>query len=86
MHTQAGGSSASGGARLQRAVVLELLGAEGERGLALAQLGQALGAEADELAQAVEALRVTGVLHVEAGLASASAAARRLDELELIAI
>jgi predicted transcriptional regulator len=86
MHREAGGSQASGASRLQRAVVLELLDAHGEQGLELTQLADALGVGPSELAAAVETLRLAGVVLVRAGLASASAAARCLDELELIAV
>jgi hypothetical protein len=86
MHREAGGSQASGGSRLQRAVVLELLDARGEQGLKLTQLADELGADPAELAAAVEALCVAGAVQVRAGLASASAAIRCLDELELIAV
>jgi hypothetical protein len=86
MHREAGGSQASGAARLQRAVVLELLDGPGEQGLELTQLADALGVGAGELAAAVETLRLAGAVRVEAGLASASPATRCLDELELIAV
>ncbi len=86
MDTKASGSQASGGSRLQRAVVLELLDAEGEQGLELTQLADALGADAGDLAAALEALRLAGAVQVHAGLACASPATRCLDELELIAI
>lgn len=86
MHTEAGGSQASGASRLQRAVVLELLDARGGQGLELTQLADALGVDAGELAAAVETLCSAGAVQVRAGLASASAATRCLDELELIAV
>jgi hypothetical protein len=79
-------ASEPGGPRLQRAVVLELLSEGGERRLTSAQLGQELSAEAEELEAAVAALYAAGVLHREGDLTWASAAARRLDELDLIAI
>ncbi|HEY1451601.1 MAG TPA: hypothetical protein VGF47_11675 [Solirubrobacteraceae bacterium] len=86
MHSEAGDSSASGDRRLQRAVVLELLGERREQGYSLAELGRRLGARAEELEPAVEALRRTGVVEVQASEIWASRAARQLDELELIAI
>lgn len=86
MHTKASGSQASGGSRLQRAVVLELLDADGEQGLGLTQLADALGADAGDLAAAVETLRLAGAVQLQAGVACASPATRCLDELELIAI
>ncbi len=86
MHTQASGRKSSGDSRLQRAVVLELLEADTEQGLELTQLADMLGAGADELAGAVESLRLAGAVRVRAGVARASPAARCLDELKLIAI
>jgi hypothetical protein len=85
-HREASEPGALGGPRLQRAVVLELLGDDGERRRSSAQLGQELGADAEDLEAAVAALCAAGVLHREGDLTWASAAARRLDELELIAI
>jgi hypothetical protein len=86
MQTEASGSQASGGVRLQRALVLELLGEDAQRGRAMAPLAEALGACADELAVAIEVLRDAGVVCVDGDRARASAAVRRLDELDLIAI
>jgi hypothetical protein len=86
MQTEAGDSQASGRMRLQRALVLELLGSDGGGKQSLVALAEALGAGADEIAIAVEALRAAGVLCVDGDLAWASPAARRLDELELIAL
>lgn len=86
MHRQASEPRDPGGPRLQRAVVLELLSEDGERRRSLAQLGQELGADMEDLEAAVAALCATGVLQREGELTWASPAARRLDELELIAI
>jgi hypothetical protein len=86
MHREAGGPPASGETRLQRAVVLELLSQAREQRHSLAELGRQLGAGADELEPAVEALRCAGVVQVQASEIWASPAARRLDELDLIAI
>jgi hypothetical protein len=86
MHRQASEPGAPGGPLLQRAVVLELLSEGGERRHTSAQLGRELGADAEDLEAAVAALCAAGVLHREGDLTWASAAARRLDELDLIAI
>jgi hypothetical protein len=86
MQTEAGDSQASGGMRLQRALVLELLDGNVEADHSLPALAEALGAGRDEIGVAVEALRAAGVVCVEGDLSWASPAARRLDELELIAI
>ncbi|HLB20540.1 MAG TPA: hypothetical protein VK605_00400 [Solirubrobacteraceae bacterium] len=59
---------------------------DGERRRSLSQLGQELGADAEDLEAAVAALAAAGVLHRDEDLTWASPAARRLDELELIAI
>ncbi|MEA2140531.1 MAG: hypothetical protein QOC91_630 [Solirubrobacteraceae bacterium] len=85
MHQEASGPRASGGSRLERAVVLELLD-NAEQRRSLAQLREELGAGAEELEAAVAALAAAGVLCLSDGLTWAAPAARRLDELELIAI
>jgi hypothetical protein len=86
MQTEASEPPASGDPRLERAVVLELLDDDDEQRRSMAQLRDELGAGADELDAAVNALHAAGVLCLEDGLAWAAPAARRLDELELIAI
>jgi hypothetical protein len=73
-------------AKLERAVVLELLGDEAARGRTLSDLADTLGASSRELDLAVASLDRAGVLSVADGSASASAATRRLDELELIGV
>jgi hypothetical protein len=86
MHTEASEPRASGGSRLERAVVLELLSDDGEQRRSRAQLREELNAAANELDAAVGALHAAGVLCLEGDLTWAAPAARRLDELELIAI
>ena len=86
MHREAGETPASGDTRLQRAVVLELLGQRREHGHSLAELARRLGAQHDELEPAVQALRRAGVVEVRANEISASPAARHMDGLDLIAI
>jgi hypothetical protein len=85
MHQEASGPRASGGSRLERAVVLELLD-DAEQRRSHAQHREELGAGAEELEAAVAALAAAGVLCLSDGLTWAAPAARRLDELELIAI
>jgi hypothetical protein len=85
MHKDASEPRASR-ARLERAVVLELLGDEGASSRTLSDLADALGASSDELDLAVSSLDRAGVLSVADGSASTSAATRRLDELELIGV
>jgi len=86
MPGKSSGSPDRGGRRLQRAVVLELLSADGAEGLSAAQLAHALGADAGELDRALGGLAEAGVLESALGSVRASTATRRLDELELIAI
>jgi hypothetical protein len=86
MRSEASEPRAPGDSRLERAVILELLDDEGEQRRSLAQLRQELGAGAEELEAAVAALAAAGVVCLSDGLTWAAPAARRLDELELIAI
>lgn len=86
MHTQSSGSRGGGGSRLERAIVLELLSDDGERSRSIAELEAELGAAAGELAAALSDLSEVGVLDGSEGRVWASAATRRLDELELIGI
>jgi DNA-binding Lrp family transcriptional regulator len=75
-----------GDSRLERAIVLELLSDAPPDGRSQAELGEALGARVSELEAAVRRLQAAGVLELRDGLVSTSAATRRLDELDLIAI
>ncbi len=77
---------ARGDSRLERAIVLELLGEGGRDGLSQAGLREALGAEPAELEGALRALRSAGVLELEDGHVSPSSSTWRLDELELIGV
>jgi|CZKG01.1.fsa_nt_gi hypothetical protein len=86
MHEQASRSRAGGGRGLQRAVVLALLGADGPDGMTCEELGFELDADAAEVEAAVRALHEDGVLSAMQPRVSASRAARRLDELGLIAV
>lgn len=86
MHGQSSGSREGGGSRLERAIVLELLSDDGERSRSIAELEAQLGANEGELATALRDLSELGVLDASEGRVWASAATRRLDELELIGI
>lgn len=86
MHTQSSGSRDGGASRLERAIVLELLSDDGERSRSIAELEAQLGAGEGELATALRELGELGVLDGSEGRVWASAATRRLDELELIGI
>jgi hypothetical protein len=86
MHREASEPRAPDGSRLERAVILELLSGDGAQRRSLAELREALSAGVEELDAAVGALHAAGVLCLQDGLTWAAPAARRLDELELIAI
>lgn len=86
MHTQSSGSRDGGNARLERAIVLELLSDEDADGRDVGELEAMLGAGAGELDSALQGLTEAGVLDSAQGRLRPSAAARRLDELELIGI
>jgi DNA-binding Lrp family transcriptional regulator len=72
--------------RLERAIILQLLGEEGERRSSQERLALALGIEAQALRQALKRLSDAGVVCLAGTEVWASAAARRIDELGLIAI
>jgi len=86
MHTESGEPRARGDARLERAIILQLLDVEQERGWTLEELAQALGAPAGEVDVALHALCEDGVACLREGRAWPSPAARRMDALELIGI
>ena len=86
MHREMSESQAGGGARLERAIVLELLSESERAGCSRAELGAALGADPIELEAALVGLHAAGVLELDAEQARPSTATRRLDELELISI
>lgn len=73
-------------ARLERAIVLELLRSEHARGRSRGQLAAGIDAAAAELERALARLAADGVVTLAGDAAAASCAARRLDELGLIAI
>jgi hypothetical protein len=86
MHTESSESRAAGGARLERAIVLLLLSDDLERRWSRAELGAELDAAASLLDAALRSLQQADVVWLVDEGVSASPAARRLDELELIGI
>jgi DNA-binding IclR family transcriptional regulator len=86
MQSESSEPRSTGDSRLERAIVLELLSDGGSDGRSQTELGEALGAGASELEAAVHDLHAAGVLELDEGRVSPSAATLRLDELELIGI
>jgi predicted transcriptional regulator len=86
MHDQFGESSLIGDRRLERAIVLHLLGEDRDRRLSREGLAAALGRDALALQPALERLADAGVVCLEGDDVRASAATRRIDELGLIGI
>lgn len=86
MHTESSEPQAAGGAKLERAIVLQLLSDGAERRWSRAELASELGADTTQLETALRALHAQGVLCLVEQDVWASPAARRLDELELIGI
>lgn len=86
MHRQSSGLRGGGQARLERAIVLELLSDDGERSRSIAELETELGAGVGELDRALGDLCDVGVLAGSEGRVRASAATRRLDRLALIGV
>src|SRR5271154_3859279 len=77
----------TGGERkLERAILLQLLGQDREQPSSHAQLAVALAIEADELRRALTRLSDAGVVCLGGQDVWASPAARRIDELGLIGI
>ncbi len=86
MLEQSSESAAGGERKLERAIVLQLLGEDGARRRSRAQLARALGARAQALGPALERLSDTGVVCVEGSQVWASRAALQIDALGLIGI
>jgi len=86
MHTESDEPRVRGNARLERIIVLQLLGEEGGHKWTLDALAEELGASKSEVDMALRALQGDGVACWEDGQAWPSRAARRMDELELIGI
>jgi predicted transcriptional regulator len=83
MHEQ---PSALEARKLERAIILQLLIEQDAESFSRDQLQAALGCEAQALERALEGLVQVGVVCREGADVWASAAARHLDELGLIAI
>ena len=86
MHTESSGSAALDGARLQRAIILQLLRDDRGRRWSREELGAELATEPPMLEEAITGLGGDGVLCADGGTIWASRAVLRLDELGLIAL
>jgi hypothetical protein len=86
MHTKSSAPRAADGSGLERAIVLQLLSDEHERRWSRTQLGAELNADALDLNAALQGLNREGVVCLAEQEVWASAAARKLDGLELIGI
>jgi len=89
MHTESSEPVAASDPHLERAIVLALLiddDGGAQRRWTRIELGERLESDEHELQDALEHLLGAEVICIADGLLWASAAARRLDELELIAI
>jgi hypothetical protein len=85
MHTESGDRRTGTSRRLERAIVLVLLSEDdGARQWSRAELGDGMGVQERELGAALNGLLGAGVLLRDEDRVWPSAAARRLDELELI--
>jgi hypothetical protein len=86
MHTESTESRAVNGPRLERAIVLQLLRDDRERGWSSPELGIEMDAEAPTLEEALRRLEGEGVLCLAQDAVQASRATRRLDELGLLSV
>lgn len=89
MHTESSEPVAASDRHLERAIVLALLSDDGggaQRRWTRNELGERLESDDRELQDALERLLGAEVICITDGLLRASAAARWLDELELIAL
>jgi hypothetical protein len=86
MHTESTGSRGGEGAMLERAIVLQLLRDDRDERWSRAELGMEVDAEAPAVEAALGRLSGEGVLCLADEQVWASRAARRLDELGLIAV
>lgn len=86
MDEQPSESGAAADRRLERAIILALLGSGGELRWAPAELAAELGVEPRALGQALDRLSRAGVVCVNGTDVRASCAARCIDELGLIGI
>lgn len=86
MREQSGGSPLGADRRLERAILLHLLGEDDARRLSRAQLASALGARWQALEPALQRLSHAGVVCLDGSEVWASRAARHIDALGLIGI
>jgi predicted transcriptional regulator len=86
MHTESKEPRAVTGARLERAIVLQLLRDDREQGWSSQQLAAELDAQAPALERALKSLERDGVLRLEQDAVRASRATCRLDELGLLSV
>jgi hypothetical protein len=86
MHTESREPRAVTGARLERAIVLQLLRDDREQEWSTPQLAVELDLEAPALERALSSLERDGVLCLGPETVRASRATRRLDELGLVGV
>jgi predicted transcriptional regulator len=86
MHTESREPRAVTGARLERAIVLQLLRDDREQEWSSRRLAAEMDAQAPALEEALSSLERDGVLCLEQDAIRASRATRRLDELGLMGI
>jgi predicted ArsR family transcriptional regulator len=86
MNTQSREPRAGDSARVERAVVLQLLRDDHRQHWSRAELADELGAEAPAIEAALTRLHAEGVVRLDDDRISASPATRRLDGLELLAV
>ena len=87
MHTESSRAAVASDPRLERAIVFALLDDDdARRRWSRAELSEDLGTDQWKLQEALESLLGAGVICAAEELLWPSAAVRRLDELELIAI
>jgi predicted transcriptional regulator len=86
MHTESRGPRAATGARLERAIVLQLLRDDREQGWTSGQLAAEMDTQAPVLERALSSLERDGVVSLERNAVRASRATCRLDELRLLSV
>jgi len=86
MSEQSDNAAAAAARKVERAILLHLLGEEGPSRVSRERLARALDIDAPTAEQALQRLAAAGVVCVAGGEVWASAAARLIDELGLIGI
>ncbi|HEY3946170.1 MAG TPA: hypothetical protein VGL78_13165 [Solirubrobacteraceae bacterium] len=86
MHTESREPRAVTGAKLERAIVLQLLRDDREQKWSRRQLAAEMDTQASVLEQALSSLERDGVLRLEQDAVHASRATCRLDELGLLSL